>query len=188
MAYVSIDLLMNMKYCKNVRPNAGMKQRSKKCDTLYIYFNTPLYINFLNFAILSIFDIISYCCRFVTIIFIITINVSATSVNLTPLLEERIRLPFNDMWLPYTINSKSVFWLTYIYQSLSVWMGACVSGSFEGLMLVMILRICAQIDIIVNRLNTFPKLHQNNNSEYIPFEEECKLIRDCVRHHIHLYS
>ena len=30
----------------------------KKCDTLYIYFNTQLYINFLNFAILSILDIV----------------------------------------------------------------------------------------------------------------------------------
>ena len=160
----------------------------RKCDTLYICFNTPLYINFINFAILSIFDIIYYFYRLVTIIFLTAINLSAVSFNLTPLLEERIRLPFNDIWLPYTINSKLVFWLTYIYQSLSVWMAACVLGSFEGLMLVMILRICAQIDIIVNRLNTFPKLQQNNNSEYIAFEEECKLIRDCIRHHIHLYS
>ena len=67
-------------------------------------------------------------------------------------------------------------------------MGVCVAGSFEGLMFMMILRICAQIDIIVNRLNTFPKLQQNNNSEYIACEEEFKLIRDCVRHHIHLYA
>ena len=128
----------------------------KICDTLYIYFNTQLCINFLNFAILSIRDIVFYCCRLVTIIFLIATSTSAASVNVTPLLEERIRLPFNDIWLPYTINSKLVFWLTYIYQSLSVWLEACVSGSFEGLMLVMILSICAQIDIIVNRLNTFP--------------------------------
>ena len=74
-------------------------------------------------------------------------------MNLTPLIEKTIRLPFKDIWLPYTLNSKPLFWLTYIHQSLSAWMAAFLAGSFETLTMIIILQACAQIDIIIERLN-----------------------------------
>ena len=102
-------------------------------------------------------------------------------------MEKRIQLPLNDIWLPYTFNSKSVFCLTYIYQSLSVWMSSCLIGSFDTFTMVIILQVCAQIDIIIERLNMLPEVRQNCNSEYI-HQQEIQIIKDCVRHHIHLYS
>ena len=109
-------------------------------------------------------------------------------MNLTPLMEKTIRLPFKDIWLPSTLNSKPLFWLTYIQQSLSAWMTSCLTGSFETLTMIIILQVCAQIDIIIERLNMLPELRQNFNSEYILHQQEIKIIKDCVRHHIHLYS
>ena len=107
---------------------------------------------------------------------------------LTPIIDkESIRLPFNA-WMPYTINSKPLFWLTYIYQSLSVWMSACLTVSFETLTMIIILQVCAQIDIIIERLNMLPEARKNCNSEYILHQREIKIIKDCVRHHIHIYS
>ena len=118
----------------------------------------------------------------------IVINITAASVCLTPLMQKTIRLPLKDMWLPYTLNSKPLFWLTYIQQSLFAWISACLSGSFETLTMIMILQVCAQIDTILERLNMLPELRQNCNSEYILHHQEIKIIKDCVRHHIHLYS
>ena len=107
---------------------------------------------------------------------------------LTPLIDKNsIRLPV-DAWMPYIINSKPVFCLTYIYQSLCVWMTASLTVSFETFTMIIILQVCAQIDIIIERLNMLPELRQNCNSEYILQHQEIKIIKDCVRHHIHLYS
>ena len=113
---------------------------------------------------------------------------TAASVSLTPLMQKRIQLPLNNMWLPYTINSKSVFCSTYIYQSLSAWMSACLLAALDAFTIIIILQVCAQIDIIIERLNMLPELRQNCNSEYILHHQEIKIIKDCVRHHIHLYS
>ena len=178
MKYVNLEVLMNLKYCKNIHTHAGIKERSKNVIH-YFYHNTPN---------INIFNIVFYFCRLTTIIFLIVTNISATSVYLTPFIDkESIRLPFNA-WMPYTINSKPVFCLTYIYQSLSAWMSASLAGSFETLIMIIILQVCAQIDIIIERLNMLPELRQSCNSEYILHNQEIKIIKDCVRHHIHLYS
>ena len=155
-----------------------MKQRSKNVIR-YFYHNKPN---------INIFNIVFYFCRFTSIIFLIVTNITAASVNLTPLMEKTIRLPFKDIWLPYTLNSKPLFWLTYIHQSLSAWMAACLTGSFETLTMIIILQVCAQIDIIIERLNMLPELQKNCYSEYVLHYQEIKIIKDCVRHHIHLYS
>ena len=145
----------------------------------YFYHNKPN---------INIFNIVFYFCRLTTIIFLIVTNISAASVYLTPLIDKNsIRLPVNA-WLPYSINSKPVFCLTYIYQSLSVWMAASLTGSFETFTMIIILQVCAQIDIIIERLNMLPEVRKNCNSEYILHHQEIRIIKDFVRHHIHLYS
>ena len=178
MKYVNLEVLMKLKYCKNVHTYAGMKERSKHVIR-YFYHNKPN---------INIFNIVFYFCRMITIIFLIVTNITATSVNLTTLMGKTIQLPFKETLLPYTLNSKPLFWLTYIHQSLSAWMIACLTGSFETLTMVIILQVCAQIDIIIERLHKLPELRKNCNSEYVLHYQEIKVIKDCVWHHIHLYS
>ncbi|XP_033220927.1 putative odorant receptor 92a [Belonocnema kinseyi] len=66
-------------------------------------------------------------------------------------------------------------------------MAACVTASVESLATVIMLHICAQLEIIVHRLKSLPLLQEKNDSESIKYERESELIKDCVNHHIHTY-
>ena len=105
-----------------------------------------------------------------------------------PLLKRNsTEFPFHA-WRPYIISSETVYLLTYLQQTLSCFMIVIFTGSFETLVLTMVLYICAQIDIMTKRLNMLPELRKNGVSEGIVNRQESAIIKDCVHHHIHIYS
>ncbi|XP_033220929.1 odorant receptor 9a-like [Belonocnema kinseyi] len=66
-------------------------------------------------------------------------------------------------------------------------MCAIVTASVEGLAMVMVLQICAELQIIVHRLHMVSQLQKKNKYESIIFHCESRLVKDCVDNHIDTY-
>ncbi|XP_043480573.1 odorant receptor Or1-like [Leptopilina heterotoma] len=90
-------------------------------------------------------------------------------------------------WLPYSLDdSKLVFSLSYLHQSIGIIMTVTISVAMESLALTMSLQICGQLEIIIHRLNLIPELCEKNyvKSDY----REAELTKRCVKHHLFVYS
>ncbi|XP_051167812.1 odorant receptor 46a-like, partial [Leptopilina boulardi] len=133
----------------------------------------------------------SQICRSNTIIFLFLVNITAISIIIGPLIKKNnIVLPL-QAWYPFNLNSKWIFCMTYLHQILGLFMAANTSASVEGLTLTFMLQICAQLEIIINRLHllsNLPKLNNIIEAEWIISKRESRLISKCVKHHIHMYS
>ena len=125
--------------------------------------------------------------RLIAISLLIIVTITAATIYLSTLLKTNAELPFHT-WKPYTIESKLAFWLTSLHQIIICFMLAFFICAFQTLTLMMVLNICAQIDLIVERLYMLPKLRKNGVSEQIVYQREAEIIKDCVHHHIHLYK
>ncbi|XP_033220402.1 odorant receptor 9a-like [Belonocnema kinseyi] len=101
--------------------------------------------------------------------------------------KSNVPLAFNA-WIPYSLESKITYFFTYFHQIVCIMMAACITASVESLAMVIMLHICAQLEIIVHRLKSLPRLQEKSNSQSIIYELESKLIKDCVNHHIHTYT
>ncbi|XP_033220121.1 odorant receptor 46a-like [Belonocnema kinseyi] len=129
----------------------------------------------------------SKVCRSNTIIFLFMTNISALSVLVTPPSKRsNFPLPFK-VWIPYSLNSRLVYSLTYFHQGVAITMAAFITASVEGLASVIMLQICAQLEIIVHRLHLLSQLQRKYYSKFIDYQDESKLMKDCVDHHIYTY-
>ncbi|XP_051158295.1 odorant receptor 9a-like [Leptopilina boulardi] len=130
----------------------------------------------------------SHYCRLYTIIYLTLTNLSAMSFFIfSPSKKNNFKLPFK-VWIPYSLNSRALYFLTYIHQGLSTILAVCVTSSVETLALVIILQICAQYEMLIYRLNLLPELSKKNYSKLLTYQMESKILKDCVNHHIHIFS
>ncbi|XP_043480574.1 odorant receptor 23a-like [Leptopilina heterotoma] len=92
-------------------------------------------------------------------------------------------------WLPYSLESSLVFSLSYLHQSLGIFMTVTISIAMESLALTISLQICGQLEIIIHRLNLIPELYENkNNFKADLYEQEAELTKRCIEHHLYVYS
>lgn len=115
-------------------------------------------------------------------------NLSAMSFFIfSPSRKTNSQLPFK-VWTPYSLNSRPLYLLTYMHQGLATTLSVFVTSSVESLALVIILQICAQYEILIYRLNFLPKISKTNYSRVFNYQMESKMIKDCVKHHIHIFA
>ncbi|XP_051174368.1 uncharacterized protein LOC127290039 [Leptopilina boulardi] len=106
--------------------------------------------------------------------------------------KDNISLPLKAS-LPYDYkNQKLAFSLTYISQSLWLYLSGLVTVASETFVMTMLIQICSQLDIICYRLKNLPYLYKNNNNNNkrsILFNEleEANIIKDCIVHHNYIY-
>lgn len=122
------------------------------------------------------------------IIFLLFFNMTAVSIMMAPLVKRNnISLPLRA-WYPFSLESKWIFFLTYLYQTVGLIMAATTSAAVEGLALTFMLQTCAQLEIIIHRLYLLPQLRKSTEPEWSLCKRESRVISKCVKHHIYMYS
>lgn len=116
------------------------------------------------------------------------VHVNGFAMYLVPLASRNVTTLPLPTWLPYSLDdSKLVFSLSYLHQSIGIIMTVTISVAMESLALTMSLQICGQLEIIIHRLNLIPELCEKKNfvkSDY----HEAELTKRCVKHHLFVYS
>lgn len=87
--------------------------------------------------------------------------------------------------IAYDIENRTLFWLAFVYQLLGAILGAQGAVAGDTFIMVMMLQICAQIEILIHRMQMFPKLCKMkfpNNPRM-----ELVFLSDWVEHHDSLY-
>lgn len=85
----------------------------------------------------------------------------------------------------YDYENEIFFWMTFTYQSLGAILGGQAAVAGDTFIMVMMLQICAQLEILIHRIQVFPKLCKKkfpNNPEM-----EQLFLSDWVKHHDSLY-
>ncbi|XP_043465778.1 odorant receptor 9a-like [Leptopilina heterotoma] len=135
-------------------------------------------------------DVLEKCsqdCRWKVLMFLLLANVTGATILMSPLIKQnKTILPLRG-WYPYSLDTKVMFCITYIYQIVAVLMSVCITASVEGLALTLMLQISAQLELCVHRIQFLPKICKKFNSELYIRQGESKLIKDCVKHHKHIY-
>lgn len=107
---------------------------------------------------------------------------------MSPLLKRNnLALPLKG-WYPYNLDIKSMFCFTYFYQTIAVLMSAYIIASVDGFALTLMLQICAQLEICIHRLQSLSKMSHKKNSNINLCLQESKVLKDCMKHHTHVYS
>ncbi|XP_051175109.1 putative odorant receptor 92a [Leptopilina boulardi] len=88
-------------------------------------------------------------------------------------------------WIPYNIDSKFNFWMTYLHQTTVMMIMVNSQVALDGLAIGMMQQICGQLDIIRHRLNQINKFNMknhniDNNSQFI-------ILKECLHHHSYVY-
>ncbi|OXU18896.1 hypothetical protein TSAR_016577 [Trichomalopsis sarcophagae] len=131
--------------------------------------------------------------RFVTLMCITMVYGNIMTMMTIPLLQpkEHRNLPFNT-WLPYDTRSNTLnYWLSYLHQGL----GLACCGTM-GVMIVNIItgfmqQACAQFEILDSRWRNLPKIVEIARSRWSDSaadEHENIMLRQHIRHHIHVYE
>lgn len=93
-------------------------------------------------------------------------------------------LPY-DAWIPYNLENKTTFWLTFILQTLGAVIAAEGSVACDTFVVVIMLQLCAQVEILIHRMSIFPKICKmefpNNN------KKEQIVLSNWIQHHNLLY-
>ncbi|XP_051153463.1 odorant receptor Or1-like isoform X2 [Leptopilina boulardi] len=117
---------------------------------------------------------------FVTCIFFTsTIYVLWSLINIT--------LPVKS-WVPYAINSKTIFWITYLYQCCGVYLEVLLYTATELLLTILMQHICTQLEIFIIRLFEITNLRITEYVKIDVLQEECNIVKDCVDHHVFIFS
>ncbi|RLZ02260.1 Odorant receptor 46 [Cephus cinctus] len=96
-------------------------------------------------------------------------------------------LPFRA-WLPYSLSSLPVFYLTYLHQSLAIISAGLVSVASDTFISGLMIQACGQLDILKCRL---ANLHESHNFEMAindTFHREETILKMCIRHHNHIFK
>ncbi|XP_051174497.1 odorant receptor Or1-like [Leptopilina boulardi] len=131
-------------------------------------------------------DICDYTARRNTKYFFIIILITVLTMTIGGLMngKNNYNLPTKGSF-PYNYyNQKIIFYLTYIVQSLSIYLCGTISVASETFVMTMLIQICSQLDIIYYRLQNLPHLYSNNIRSIIFNEtEEEKIFKNCIVHH-----
>lgn len=95
-------------------------------------------------------------------------------------------------WFPYAINSKSRFWMTYLFDSAASYIIILSFVAIETLMANLLQEICGQLDILINRLFQLSNNEKNFKEKYFYEKDEIRrhesdLIKKCIDHHISIF-
>lgn len=112
--------------------------------------------------------------------------ISVTAKTTIPLLRGDLKsLPYGG-WIPYNIDSRLTFWMTFVFQSLGAIIVSNVIVASDGFIVAMLLQLCSQIEILIHRMNMFPKLYKTQIKVYS--ERQHLFLVDWIQHHNSLYS
>ncbi|XP_051153385.1 odorant receptor 67c-like isoform X1 [Leptopilina boulardi] len=126
--------------------------------------------------------------RFIERIFVISSLFTATLYVFLPLLSKKtISLPLNR-WNPYSINSKTIFWMTYMNDILTGYFFALTYASLESILTIFLQQIGTHLDIFIDRLLKLQNIKQNNVEKIDIYEQESNIIKDCINHHLRIFS
>ena len=127
--------------------------------------------------------------RSISRLFLILCLATAVLHTLVPLMMKgkNVTLPFRN-WVPYIFESGSLFWITYIHQTLSIYTAIIMFSAVELLAPIMMQQICAQLEIIMYRLLELPKLSKKNRSGIDIHQQESEILQDCIAHHIYIFT
>lgn len=107
--------------------------------------------------------------------------------SLYPLLDvKNINLPF-DVYVPFDLNSEFRFWSFYFYLTYTSFVVICGTAAIEVLASILMQLICAQLEIMSNRLLELSQLEKNKKSIEDSSKQESAILKDCIHHHNHLY-
>lgn len=90
-------------------------------------------------------------------------------------------------WHPYSINSKTTFWMTYMYDCITGYLFAFFYSSLESLFTTFMQQVSTQLDIFINCLSKISKITKISDEKLNTYEQECTLIRECVNRHICIF-
>lgn len=127
-------------------------------------------------------------CRRNTIVFFIWVHINGFIVYLVPLASKTVTTLPLPTWLPYSVDSRLIFTLTYLHQSFGMFMTVMISIATETLALTIMLQICAQLEIIAHRLNLISQLSIKNDVKSDQYDQEKELTKRCIKHHLYIYS
>lgn len=126
--------------------------------------------------------------RFTECLFATSTMLTGSVYLLWPLLNKKnIKLPLNS-WVPYDIQSKQLFWITYMYQCCAVYLEGFLFISSESLLAILMQHICNQLELLTNRLFKISNLRRTKCIKIDIYQEECNIVKDCVDHHIRIFS
>ena len=108
---------------------------------------------------------------------------------MSPMLNtSNVRLPFKT-WIPYSIESRVVFWLTYFYQTFSCFAACLLTCGVDIYVATMMQQISAELEICKHRLYVLPKLLENETNEKCnKTQQELKFLEDWIIYHKHIYA
>ena len=115
--------------------------------------------------------------------------ISDIFITMSPLLSKsNIRLPFQKTWIPYSIESSLVFWLTYFYQTFNSLTVGLLTSAVDIYVITKMQQISAQLEICKHRLHILPKLLKENNEKCNKREKESKILDDWIVYHKHIFA
>ncbi|XP_071631646.1 odorant receptor 4-like isoform X1 [Temnothorax longispinosus] len=76
-------------------------------------------------------------------------------------------------WLPFDYSSTLLFYLAYVHQLISLTVAAFLNVGFDTLICGLLVHVCCQIEIFTYRLR-----------KIVSYSD---VLRDCVRHHYHIF-
>ena len=99
---------------------------------------------------------------------------------------ENRTLPFKS-WLPYDLNTKSKFYLSYAHQSLAIYACATINVAHDILIYGFMVKVCSQLQLLSNRiLQIPPMLEDYKMQKFLDYEIEkleSKVIAQYISHH-----
>ena len=66
-------------------------------------------------------------------------------------------LPYKS-WIPYNLENRLIFWVTYAVQATGSITEGHVTIAADTHIMVMMIQLCAQLEILLYRMHKFPEL------------------------------
>lgn len=126
-------------------------------------------------------------CRRNTIAFFIWLHMNGFMAYLVPLTSKSVTTLPLPAWTPYSLDSKLVFTLSYLHQSIGIFVTTTISAAMDSLALTVMLQICAQLEIIMHRLNLISKNSSKYDVKSDQYDHEKEFTKRCIKHHLYVY-
>ncbi|XP_033218490.1 odorant receptor 46a-like [Belonocnema kinseyi] len=115
--------------------------------------------------------------RFGTITFIVAVIITVLIKATGPLTKNDGMRSFK-IWVPYSLENSTSYWLTYLFHLVASMIAAETSVAADTFVIVMMLQLSAQLEILAHRIQNYPRLRMN----------EQKTFGKWIQHHNFLYT
>ncbi|XP_043473271.1 odorant receptor 67a-like isoform X2 [Leptopilina heterotoma] len=120
-----------------------------------------------------------------TIILSFTIIATCVSKAIFPFVKGLKPSSFFQAWVPYDLENRFFFWLTFVIQNFGLLICGQATVACDTFILALILRICAEIDVLVYRMEIFPEMCKKSFINYSKTEKI--VLNEWIQHHESLY-